>query len=601
MLHYEYYTRFYSSPRNFSMSSNDTFVSSQVLSGRYRLLEVAGRGGMGEVWRAVDITVDRIVAIKLVLPAQSEKERVQRIARLDRERQVLIKLSQHPGIVTLFDIIVEPLGYVMEWIDGFDLRAWLDENPGPHPPELVVSLLTPILNAVGYAHQQDVVHRDLKASNILLQILEDQVNVRVMDFGLARIVQQDSELTADKLIVGTPEYMAPEQISGERPSAATDIYALGIILYEALTGEKPYEFPEDAIIPTLVKKIQEDIPSPRLKYPALPQELEDVILKATRREQRDRYATCSELLDALKNALTPEQQARIAPSLFLDDLGHIPPRMFVTDEDAAEQSTSITHVLHAPASGQLAGPAFTRSAHVESTTDVAVELGHPLAGLTQQDAERTRVRCRPLWLQSGPKNLHILVPIVIVLIAATVFAFQKRQQKQARYVTPSAEWHVWGQAAGSVKMHEIVEAYAAILHDWSAHQQDAILNNYRSPIGCYYNNAKLPNDQLPIDKKVRDRQGLANPPFEVSQIFVSEVASNSVVFFETGRQGSAQQPYTRLVRLVRSTRSHDNQLWRIDVEASSADHACYSRYDRHMQNWRKELELRYASEAVSEP
>src|SRR5699024_7452349 len=143
--------------------------------------------------------IDRRVAIKRVLPAHSEDEHLQRLARLELERRVLIELSQHPGIVTLFDVITEPLGYVMEWLEGYDLESWLTANPGPRPPILVASIFAQILDAVGYAHAQGVIHRDLKSSNVFLQNLGDRTSVRVMDFGLARILQQESNITTGRL------------------------------------------------------------------------------------------------------------------------------------------------------------------------------------------------------------------------------------------------------------------------------------------------------------------------------------------------------------------------------------------------------------------
>ena len=305
------------------MNGSPQIHRKRVLADRYELLEIAGKGGMGVVWRAWDASVQRAVAIKLVLPAHTDEEQQQRLARLGRERDVLIDLAQHPNIVTLFDVLTDPLGYVMEWLNGFNLEQWLVENPGPQPLHTVASIFGPVLDAVGYAHDRGIVHRDLKSSNIFLQVLGDRATVRVMDYGLARIVEQESNITTGRLIVGTPQYMSPEQVLGNESTAQTDIYSLGVLLFECVTGALPIEARGDSPIPMLVSKINEDLPRAASINPDIPEALDEVIARATRRNPSERFESCEAFADALFAAI-PDLPRSARASIHLDTLGKIP-------------------------------------------------------------------------------------------------------------------------------------------------------------------------------------------------------------------------------------------------------------------------------------
>jgi predicted Ser/Thr protein kinase len=216
----------------------------RVVDGKYRVDRALGRGGMGAVYRARDMRLDRDVAIKVVrgeLLADADAR-----ARFRREAQVVARLH-HPGVVSVFDYGTLGSGaafLVMEFVQGRDLRSLVTE--GPQPPDVAIRLLQAIAGPVEAAHRQGILHRDLKPENILLP--EDGVEAKVLDFGIAKVLSTPSEsegqtvatLTALGQPLGTPAYMAPEQLSGAEMTARTDVYALGVIGYELVTGTLPF-------------------------------------------------------------------------------------------------------------------------------------------------------------------------------------------------------------------------------------------------------------------------------------------------------------------------------------------------------------------------
>ena len=216
----------------------------RVVDGKYRVDRALGRGGMGAVYRARDMRLDRDVAIKVVrgeLLADADAR-----ARFRREAQVVARL-QHPGVVAVFDYGTLGSGaafLVMEFVRGRDLRSLVTE--GPQRPEVAIRLLKAIAAPVEAAHKQGILHRDLKPENILLP--EDGVDAKVLDFGIAKVLSAPTEsdsqtvatLTAFGQPLGTPAYMAPEQLAGEEMTVRTDVYALGVIGYELVTGELPF-------------------------------------------------------------------------------------------------------------------------------------------------------------------------------------------------------------------------------------------------------------------------------------------------------------------------------------------------------------------------
>lgn len=564
---------------------------------------------MGVVWEAFDQTLDRRVAIKLVLPAHSEDEHMQRLARLERERRVLIELSQHPGIVTLFDILTEPLGYVMEWIEGYDLESWLYANPGPRPPAVVANIFGRILDAVDYAHTKGVIHRDLKSSNIFLQNLGDRTSVRVMDFGLARIVQQESDITTGRLLLGTPQYMAPEQVMGEPPTPQTDIYALGVLLYECLTGELPLEDRGESPVPMLMDKVRNELPSPQEKYPALSDELTAVIVKATRLSQDERYASCAEFADALFRAL-PQDDERSSMRLETRALGVVPdPQEIFSPEvhtaDTSNISLATLYGHHQDFQGshhgtllQAGGTNTTliNQAPADARKDAAITPQQPVAenyakANLNEDYDPVLDEYNPSYgrLPSSTKLVAVALG-VFVLLAALLVGLQRNISKKRLYESASQfegiPWMIRGDQERRNASLDAMITYRDIIDDWNEGDTTRILEGYREPIRCYYNQSGLLNNEIPLQPLTRTIQGLPAPPFEPKDLFISSTGRNYITFVESGVAGKAKQDYVRVVQL---TRRSSNTPWRISVEANRSAHDCYDSFDAHYQKWRNGL------------
>ncbi|TGA96685.1 serine/threonine-protein kinase, partial [Streptomyces palmae] len=212
--------------------------SGALIGGRYRLVELIGRGGMGRVWRGQDETLGRDVAVKEVLLPQgvTDEEREQLVQRVLREARAAARLN-HPGIITVHDV-VEHQGapvIVMEYVTGASLAALITRG-GPLPVRRVAEIGRAMVTALQRAHAAGIVHRDLKPDNVLL--MDDRVILT--DFGVAHMADATTALTRTGTVIGTPAYMAPEQLEGKPPTPANDLWALGATLYSAVEGEAPF-------------------------------------------------------------------------------------------------------------------------------------------------------------------------------------------------------------------------------------------------------------------------------------------------------------------------------------------------------------------------
>jgi serine/threonine protein kinase len=269
--------------------------------GKYRLVEQLGRGGMAEVYKAYQPGLDRYVAVKVMHSFLSEDKDF--LARFQREAK-LVASMRHPNIVQVHDFDVESgLSYmVMEFIDGETLKGRLqnleEKNQWISIDEAVrISLL--VGSALKYAHRLGMVHRDVKPANVMI---DKQGNVILTDFGIAKIFSGGgaTQLTATGAMVGTPSYMAPEQGMGQPGDERSDIYSLGVMLYQLVTGRLPYE--ADTPLAVVIKHINESLPMPRQANPEVPESVERVILKAMAKNPDDRYQHVGEMLNDLKRA-----------------------------------------------------------------------------------------------------------------------------------------------------------------------------------------------------------------------------------------------------------------------------------------------------------
>lgn len=263
--------------------------------GAYQLLGEVGSGGMATVYRAYDRRHDRLVALKVILPhLRHNREFVERFQREGRNAAAL----RHPHIVPIYDSgILEGYPYLaMEYLEGGSLSDWMDQHQGPFPLRQAAGILSQIGSALDHAHQHGVIHRDVKPSNILLT---REGEAQLSDFGIARAVW-DSRLTESGARLGTPAYMAPEQARGQETDRRTDIYALGVVLYELATGRPPFRGNTNAV---LYQHVHEPPPSPRRLNPQLPREAEGVILKALAKKPKQRYQSATQLATAFQNAV----------------------------------------------------------------------------------------------------------------------------------------------------------------------------------------------------------------------------------------------------------------------------------------------------------
>lgn len=240
--------------------------------GRYEILEVIGQGAMGIVYKALDPLIERTVAIKTVPIAQLKEESSEFEARFLREAQSAGRLS-HPNIVTIYDVgETDDLAYIaMEYLSGTTLREIMDK--GPIPLDLVDATASQIAEALAYAHEHGVVHRDIKPSNIVITLPHGQI--KLTDFGIAHLV--NSEKTSAGLMLGSPRYMSPEQAMGQEINGRSDIFSLGAVLYEMLTGE--YAFNGESLPSILYGVINTTPVLPTLLRPEISISFETLILR----------------------------------------------------------------------------------------------------------------------------------------------------------------------------------------------------------------------------------------------------------------------------------------------------------------------------------
>ncbi len=284
----------------------------EVLAGRYEILKLLGEGGMGSVYRARDRELDREVAVKVIKPELASNAQV-----LQRFKQELILARQvtHRNIIRIFDLgTAEWTRFItMEYIEGEDLSSILARR-GKLPAVEAAGIIQQVCRGLEAAHAEGVVHRDLKPQNIMI---DSQGKVSVMDFGIARSMDTAS-MTRTGALLGTPTYMSPEQAQGQKVDARSDLYALGIIFYELLTGKAPFE--ADNPMVTLVKRIQEKAAPPIQLEPSIPKALNEMVVKMLATSPEERYQSAGEILqdleawEAQRTGQHPRKTGAVAPA-----------------------------------------------------------------------------------------------------------------------------------------------------------------------------------------------------------------------------------------------------------------------------------------------
>lgn len=359
---------------------NEALIGKTI--GRYTITDHLGRGGMAEVYKAYQPSLDRYVAIKLMHGFLADEKEF--LVRFEREAKVVATL-RHPNIVQVHDFDVDNGVYymVMEFITGDTLKSrlqGLEEKGEWVSTDDAARITLAVGSALKYAHERGMVHRDVKPANVM--ITEDG-QVILTDFGIAKIVTS-SNLTASGAMVGTPSYMAPEQGMGQPGDERSDIYSLGVMLYQLMIGRLPYD--ADTPLAVVLKHINDPLPIPRSIKPDLPESLELVILKSLAKNPADRYQKVGELMAALRQA------------------------MGMPVDDSAIEATSGSSIKLSGASvaGRVSG--LTPPPHSTGSVPMPTQIGS-VAGAAVSAEQKKR---------SGPL-IPILIGVALIVIAAGVF------------------------------------------------------------------------------------------------------------------------------------------------------------------------------------
>jgi serine/threonine protein kinase len=337
--------------------------------GKYRVLEPLGSGGMARVYRAYHAKLDRYVAIKVLRSDLDEDPTF--LSRFRQEAQAVAAL-RHPSIIQVFDFDVEEDRYymVMELLDGDSLHTRLNDYRIRHsqiPYGEMVRILLAVLDGLAYAHAEGMIHRDLKPANILLT---KKGEVVLADFGIAQIIG-NTQHTVSGALLGTLNYMAPEQGLKGTCDVRSDLYSMGIVFYEMLTQQPPYN--ADTPLAILLKHVNDPLPIPHEIDPAIPIALERVVLKALAKEPDDRYQTATEMAEALRQAAAEadiEVPSRISS-----------PLSFSTVQAPSESVA----VISGTARGKLAGADFAAE---ETDASLGPKLAAELAALKEAEKQQ---------------------------------------------------------------------------------------------------------------------------------------------------------------------------------------------------------------------
>lgn len=267
----------------------------QKIDGRYEIIKTIGDGGMANVYLAHDTMLDRDVAIKILRGDLASDEKF--VRRFRREAMNASKMS-HPNIVKIHDVGVEDGQYyiVMEYVEGKTLKQ-LVKKRGRLTKTEVIDIMLQLTDAMAHAHDRFIIHRDIKPQNVM--ILENGI-IKITDFGIAQALNS-TELTQTNSVMGTVHYLPPEQANGQGSTIRSDIYSMGVLMYELLTGSVPYK--GDSAVEIALKHLKEPFPSIREKLPDMPMSIENIILKATAKNPENRYASSQEMYEDLKTAL----------------------------------------------------------------------------------------------------------------------------------------------------------------------------------------------------------------------------------------------------------------------------------------------------------
>ncbi|MRX73355.1 Stk1 family PASTA domain-containing Ser/Thr kinase [Bacillus lacus] len=355
------------------------------INGRYKIKEVIGGGGMANVYLAKDVILEREVALKVLRFDFANDDEF--IRRFRREAQSATSLA-HPNIVSIYDVGEEKDIYyiVMEYVDGTTLKQYIQQKAPLHPRE-AVNIMEQIVSAIAHAHDNQIVHRDIKPHNILI---DGHGNVKVTDFGIAMALSSTT-ITQTNSVLGTVHYLSPEQARGGLATKKSDIYSLGIVLFELLTGRLPFD--GESAISIALKHLQSETPSPKRWNSAVPQSVENIILKATAKDPFYRYESAEALEEDLTTAFRADRVDEKKLVIPVDDdvTKAIP---VITDDKFSNKVTDDT-LIHSP----------DKEEAVHNSSEIT-----------------TKKKSKKKKKKKG-KTAKILVSIFLILVLAAVSAF----------------------------------------------------------------------------------------------------------------------------------------------------------------------------------
>ena len=363
-------------------------VKGQRINGRYEIVRTIGEGGMANVYLAYDIILNRNVAVKILRGDLANDEKF--VKRFQREAIAASSLT-HPNIVEMYDVGVDEGNYfiVMEYIDGITLKSLIKKR-GAMTLSETIDIMLQITSAIACAHDSYIIHRDIKPQNVM--ILDDGV-AKITDFGIA-MAMNSAELTQTNTVMGSVHYLPPEQANGKGSTFKSDIYSLGIMMYEMIIGKVPFK--GENAVEIAMKQINEPIPSVCKINPGIPQSIENIILKATAKNPKNRYDSVNEMHEDLKHALDVENVTanRITyeyPEQDLEDTKILPSisEMKVEDTDVKkEKGLNIVLIIVSVIFVLLALGLVITIVVLPKVTEVPDVKIPEIAGLTVAEAEK---------------------------------------------------------------------------------------------------------------------------------------------------------------------------------------------------------------------
>lgn len=358
---------------------------------RYKIIELIGGGGMANVYLARDIILERYVAVKILrLDYANDPEFIRRFHREAMNATSLV----HPNIVNIYDVGEEDNIYyiVMEYVSGETLKQYIQKH-SPIPLEKVIDIMLQITSGISHAHQNNIIHRDIKPQNILL---DKDGNVKITDFGIA-IALTSTTITHTNSVMGSVHYISPEQARGGISTKKSDIYALGIVMFELLTGSLP--FSGESAVSIALKHLQTETPSPRQFNPAIPQSVENIVIKATAKDPYYRYDDVEEMIADLKTCLDPERLNE-DPVVFPVDDEETKVIPIIQNDPREEENTVETE---------------------RTTTNSMNPTASPVKRKEETGKKDRKVKKKWPWIIGGISVLIILLGLFIVFVFPTLF------------------------------------------------------------------------------------------------------------------------------------------------------------------------------------